>query len=178
MHPAFQREESRSTRVRCSVPLTRLRAPTFTIWYQSETGPVLFLSGIPLNLFRSEAEGLQVGREAGFNVVLSTRENRSLVQVVHKVVFTGPVLSIRLSIPASFTRFVRNQHYSGSGRGFRIRWGTDFSRRDVFKAHRLLYHCGYRTAEFEVASDIRGLRDQICTTFGHKVNCVRQIDFL
>jgi len=35
------------------------------------------------------------------------------------------------------------------------------------------------SAEFEgfVASDIRGLRDQICTTFGPKVNCVRQVDF-
>ena len=27
------------------------------------------------------------------------------------------------------------------------------------------------------ASDVRGLRDQICTTFGTKVNCVRQVDF-
>ena len=27
------------------------------------------------------------------------------------------------------------------------------------------------------ASDIRGLRDQICSAFGPKVNCVRQVDF-
>jgi len=28
-----------------------------------------------------------------------------------------------------------------------------------------------------VAADIRGLRDQICSTEGPKVNCVRQVDF-
>ena len=61
----------------------------------SEVALLSFLSGILLNLFRSEAEGLLVVREAGFDVVLSTREKINLLQVVHKVVFTGPVLSIR-----------------------------------------------------------------------------------
>jgi len=35
------------------------------------------------------------------------------------------------------------------------------------------------TVDFEgfVASDIRGLRDQLCTALGPKVNCVQQVDF-
>ena len=45
---------------------------------------VVFLSGIPLDLFRSEAEGLLVVREAGLNVLVFTREIRSLVKVVHR----------------------------------------------------------------------------------------------
>ena len=37
----------------------------------------------------------------------------------------------------------------------------------------------FHSVEFEgfVTSDIRGLRDQICTTFSPKVDCVRQVDF-
>ena len=39
---------------------------------------------------------------------------------------------------------------------------------------------GVNTVEFKgfVASDIRGSRDQICTTEGPKIDCVRQVDFL
>ena len=39
--------------------------------------------------------------------------------------------------------------------------------------------CGLRTVEFAgfAASDIRGLREQICTTYGAKVNYVRQVGF-
>ena len=44
---------------------------------------------------------------------------------------------------------------------------------------RLFGRGGVRTVNIEgfVASDIPGLRGQICTTFGPNVNCVRQVDF-
>ena len=36
----------------------------------------------------------------------------------------------------------------------------------------------YHTVDFAsfVASDIEGLRDQLCTAYGPKVNCARQVD--
>ena len=120
-----------------------------------EAALVLFLSGIPINLFRSEAADLLVVREAGIDVVLSTCENGNLLQVVHKVCFTGHVLSIRWWIPPCINfayeqceirtakpllrQTLRSEMCTGVLTAV-LKNVTWFRGGIVYKAHRLVYH--------------------------------------